>query len=206
MLKRLQAGETVTLRPLFARVAGTAYLASALGVIPAFAALYALTIASGTWPSVVAVNVVVVAALYVGITQMRSAMVTFSSERIREVGYFGRVVVTPCSELAKICVVEVYSGRSLDTHTEVFFLDADGRTRLRLRGQFWGEKMLSLALDAYSLPVDRIAEPIARNELRHRYRANLYFYERFPTLTYGLEGIVLLVVCTPLVAALNSAV
>ncbi|BDI21504.1 hypothetical protein [Herbiconiux sp. L3-i23] len=206
MRARLKAGESVSLRPLFVRVAGTAYLSSLLALLPPFVSLYFLTIPSGTWPTVVVTNVIVVVALYVGITQMRSARVTFTPDAIIELGYLGRTVRTPRTDLAKICVAEVYNGRSLDTLTNVFFLDAGGRTRLRLRGQFWGDKNIAAAIDAYELPVDRIPEPMARSELRHRYRQNLYLYERRPSLTYAAGAAALLVVATPLVAALTSAV
>ncbi|PVZ95769.1 hypothetical protein DDQ50_04640 [Amnibacterium flavum] len=199
-------GEVVTLRPLFASVARRANLSALLALTPPFAALYFLTWASGGALVVLIVNAIVVAILVGGIARMAAVRVAFSQDEIVERGYLGGVHSTPAAELASVLVVPVNSGRSLATNTHVFFLDRDGRTRLRLRGQYWGDAMIARALDAYDLPIERLTEPITRSELRHRFGVNLYWYERHPALTYLIGGAAVLVITAPLIAALNSVI
>lgn len=206
MQPHLTVDEVVTLRPLFARVATTAYLSTALALTPPFGALYAISWSSGGAVTVAVINAVVLAIVFAAIGLLRAASVTMSNDEIVERGYLGRLHHTPVAELSSILIVRVYSGRSLDSSKNVFFLDGDGRTRLRMRGQFWGEDAIRRAVDAYDLPVERIAEPMPRSELRHRYKSKLYAYERHPSVTYLCGALVVLAVSAPLIAALNSVI
>ena len=72
MQPHLTVDEVVTLRPLFARVATTAYLSTALALTPPFAALYALSWSSGGTLTVVSANAAVLAIVFAAISLLRA--------------------------------------------------------------------------------------------------------------------------------------
>jgi hypothetical protein len=205
MQETVRRGGALTLRPRFARIAGRAYAAGALAVVPPFAALYWLIDDSDRLGGVPVANAAVAAVIFVGISLARLPSVTFTSDGVRERGYFGGVTFTPRDELVSVLVVQVNDGRSLQSQTNLFFLDASGSTRLRVRGQFWSDEAIAAAVDEYELPTERLAEPVARAELRHRYRDKLYLHERHPLVTYAIFALVLLGIGTPLVLLMTAA-
>jgi len=204
MRRRLAEGETIVVRPLFSWLAGTVYWASALALAPPFATLYAVGWGSPGIGSVVLLNAIVAVVLLAFILRVRSTRLIFAPDSITEVRYLGGRTVTPISELASVRVLQLYNGRSFETTKQIFFLDAAGRTRVRLRGQFWDASDMNRSAHAYDLPVEMVEEPVSRADLRQRYGKNLYLYERYPFATYVVGAAVALSIATPLIAQLNS--
>jgi hypothetical protein len=110
------------------------------------------------------------------------------------------------SELASVRVVSAYTGRSLDTHAQVFFLGADGRSRARIKGIHWGDRVALRASTAYGLPVEKLTEPLTKTELRRRFRSDVNPLERHPIIWAVAQSVLVVAVGLPLLESLTGAV
>src|SRR4051812_47173559 len=125
--------QALVLRPLWGRFALNGSVTVGLMVLPPFLSLYWLTAAAGGWLVIAAIHAVTLSVIALGALGVRSAVITIDERGIRERGYFGRLIVTPASEIDSLLIVRVLAGSSQSTTTQLFVLDAEGRTRLRMR-------------------------------------------------------------------------
>jgi hypothetical protein len=190
--------------PLWSRFALTGSLTVGLVIVPPFAALYWLTVPTGGWPVILAIHAVTLAVATLGSLRVRHAVIKIDERGIRERGYLGRLVVTPPSDVASIVVVRVLLGSSVETTTQLFVLDAAGRTRLRMRGQYWSAEALRAVEAALDAPVQRIDSPLTREELLAAFGRNLYWYERHAGPAFTALAAVCAAVAVPVFTAINE--
>lgn len=196
----------IVLHPSWSRFAWTASFAIGLAVLPPFLSLYWLTIPTGGWPVILAIHAVTITAVTVASLRVRQSVVEIDETTIRKRGYFGRLVVTPRSELASVLVLPLLAGSSQETSMQLFVLDRDGRTRARMRGQYWSDEALVTVQHALDVPVQRLASPITRHELRARYRLNLYWHERHPRLTFAGGAVLGALIATPVFVVIEQLI
>lgn len=203
---RTQTGQrpALVVRPLWGRFALTGTVTIGLMIVPPFAALYWLTIPTGGWPVIAAIHAVTIAVVTLGTTRVRQWVITIDERGIRERGYFGRLVGTPPSAIDSILIVRVLAGSSLGASTQLFVLDPQGRTRLRMRGQFWPADAIAAVERALGVPVQKVPTPLTRRELRLGFRSNLYWYERHPHLAFPALVVASLAVAIPVFTAING--
>ena len=194
---------TLVLRPLWGRFALTGTVTIGAVVLPPFLALYWLTVPTGGWLVIAEIHAVTLAVVTLGTTRVARAVIIIDETGIRSRGFFGRLVRTPPSAIDSILLVRVLAGSSLGTSTQLFVLDAAGRTRLRMGGLFWAPEALAAVERALDVPVQRVPAPLTRRELRLRFWSNLYWYERHPQVLFPALTVLCAVVATPVFVAIN---
>lgn len=206
MHQRLVDGETITLRLRPGRDAKSFILAASL----AFASpvLTLLWLAWGLPGMGVVLVWVAAAALSLAVVTfgLSRTKFEFRPDRLVEYPFLSRPRATPVTELESVRVVSAYTGRSLDTHVQVFFLDADGRSRARIKGIHWGDRLALRASTAYGLPVEKLSEPLTKTELRRRFRSDVNVLERHPVIWAAAQSVLVLGVGLPLLESLTTAV
>lgn len=206
MHQRLVDGETITLRLRPGRDAKSFILAASLAFASPILAL--LWLAWGH-PGIGIVLVwVAAAALSLAIVTFALSRTKFEfrPEQLIEYPFLSRPRSTAVAELASVRVVNAYTGRSLDTHVQVFFLDADGRSRARIKGIHWGDRQALRASTAYGLPVEKLSEPLTKTELRRRFRADVNPLERHPVIWAAAQTVLVVGVGLPLLESLTAAI
>lgn len=196
----------LVVRPFWGRFARTVSIAVGAAVIPPFAALYWLTVPTGGWPIVFAIHKLALLGLAVAAVRVRFVVLKVDSRGVRMRGYFGRLTVTPPEDLGAVLVVRVLASTSAAVTTQLFVLDRRGRTRARMRGQYWADEALHQVEHALDVPVQRLPEPLTRRELRLLYGRNLFWYERHPALTFLGVGLLILAVATPALVVIESLI
>ncbi len=196
----------VVLRPMWSRFAWTATVAIGAIALPPFLALYWLTIPTGGWRTVLAIHAVTLLAATLATVRVRHAVIEIDKHEIREHGYFGRLVVTPRSEIASVLVVPVLAGSTPEVTTQLFVLDRQGRTRVRMLGQYWSDSSLKALEHAFDVPVRRVPSPLTRHELRAHYGPNLYWHERHPALTFAGVVVLCALVATPVFVVIEGLI
>src|SRR3954470_6092103 len=93
------ARSALVVRPFWERVARTTSIAVGAAILPPFAALYWLTVPSGTWLTVFLIHKVALLALTIAAIRLRYVVITVDSRGIRERSYSGRLIVTPPDEV-----------------------------------------------------------------------------------------------------------
>ncbi|WP_210480349.1 hypothetical protein [Naasia sp. SYSU D00948] len=202
----MRHGTRLVVHPMWGRFASTATAAISLTVLPPFLALYWLTIPTGDWMLVLAIHAVTLAVVIPATLRVRHAVIEIDEHEVRERGYFGRLVVTPRADIGSVLVVPVLAGSTLDSSVQLFVLDREGRTRVRMRGQYWSEEALTAVEHAFDVPVKRVPAPITRRELRARYGPNLYWHERHPALTFTAVAALCTAVATPVFVAIEQLI
>jgi hypothetical protein len=194
----------LVVHPFWRRFATAMSIAVGLAVVPPFAALYWLTIPTGTWPTIMAIHAVTLLAIAAAAIRVRHVVIKIDSRGIRERGYFGRLVVTPPEEVDSILILTVLAASTAEATAQLFVLDRRGRTRHRMRGQYWSEESLRGVEQALDVPVQRMATPLTRRELRVMHGRNLYWHERHPVPTFTAVALLAAAVATPVFVVIES--
>src|SRR3954469_14142701 len=198
------ARSALVVRPFWERFARTTSIAVGAAILPPFVALYWLTVPSGTWLTVFVIHKVALLALAAAAIRLRYVVIKVDSRGIRERGYFGRLLVTPPEEVDSILILTVLSPSSANSHLQLFVLDRSGRTRLRMPGQFWSDEAIRGVELAVDVPVQRIAEPLTRRELRMLHGAQLHWHERHPAVTHTGVALLAAAVAAPVFVVIES--
>lgn len=149
---------------------------------PVFAVLYWLTIPNGPWPSVLAGQLLVFAATILGVQSFLATAVVLTEGGVRVRDGLGRTRELRGSDVATTHIVQLYDGSTLDTLPQLFATDAEGRTLLRMRGQFWAPGDLERVAEQLEAPVSRPDESMTFAQLRRSCPRMLAWYERLPRL------------------------
>jgi hypothetical protein len=206
MHQKLVDGETVTMRLRPGRDAKSFIAHSSLAFASPVLALLWLSWGQPGYPVVMAWTGAIAVSL-AGVTfGLARTKFRFEPERLIEYPFFSRTRVTPVSELSSVRVVSAYTGRSLDTHVQVFFLDTEGRSRARIKGIHWGDRVALRASTAYGLPVEKFVDPLTKTELRRRYRPDVNPIERHPIIWGAAQALLVLGVGFPVLSTLTAAI
>ncbi|WP_375401391.1 hypothetical protein [uncultured Amnibacterium sp.] len=120
---------------------------------------------------------------------------------VTECRLIGRRRTTPSTHVRSALVLPLIDDRTVRTHPQLFLLDEQGRTRLRMRGQFWSEQQITLVANHFDVPVTRQAEPVSLPELRQSRRQLLSAAERHPILAVLLTGVTTVLLAFVAIAA-----
>ncbi|QDZ16256.1 hypothetical protein [Humibacter ginsenosidimutans] len=175
--------ETRVLRP-HAHLFRSGVIAVLSLTTPVFAIAYWLTITSGWWPVTVAVHLLVAIIAVVIVEQYRRTSVVVSPHGVRERAFLGRVTEIANSDIQSLCLVEIYRDNALDTQPNLFILDSSDRPRIRLRGQYWPRSAMENLAEVLDRPLVSLDDSVTISELRSSRPDWLYWFERFPVLTW----------------------
>jgi|SRR6478735_2090805 len=149
---------------------------------PVFAVLYWLTVPGGAWEAVLAAHVLVVAATVIAVRAFLNAAVILSPDGLRVRDGFGRPRPVRNADIGSTLLVQLYESSTLDTLPQLFVIDRDDRTLLRMRGRFWAPADLERVAEHLDAPVTRLEEALTVAQLRHRCPRRVAWYERIPGL------------------------
>lgn len=196
----------LALHPRWGSFAASVVTTGALSVLPPFAALIALSIPTGRWPTVLAVLLVCAAFVALAAIRMNNTLIEVRETTVVDRGYWGPGVHVPLAELESILVVKLLAGGSPEFHKQLFVLDGAGRTRIRMRGQYWHPDDLRRLERVLGLPVRNAGVAVTAAEFRSLYRPNLLWHERHPVLLGALVAALALGVALPVFFTLNNLI
>ncbi|MCU1570724.1 MAG: hypothetical protein JWR33_1465 [Naasia sp.] len=196
----------LVLHPRLGAFAKSVAIIGTLSVLPPFLALLALSIPTGRWPSVLAVLPVTAVIVTLTAIRMRHTVIEVRATTVLDRGYFLPGVHVPLAELHSILVVRLLADDSSGFHRQLFVLDRSGRTRIRMRGQYWHPDDLPRLERVLGLPVRNAGPPITAAEFRDRYRRNLMWHERHPASYATILACLSASLAVPVFLALNELV
>ena len=123
-----------------------------------------------------------------------------AAQGVTEHRLVGRRRTTPPIHVRSALVLPLLDDRTLRTHLQLFLLDEQDRTRLRLRGQWWSDDQIAVVARHFDVPVTRQSEPVSLAELRQSRRAQLSPAERHPALTVAVTTVVAILLAVVVVA------
>lgn len=147
---------------------------------PVFVVLYFVTVPSGPWRVVLAIQVIAtVIMVAVAVAYFRVA-IWVDREGITEVGFFGLKRRVARADIGSIVRAETFVGGGEQTVPQLFVCDHDGRQVVRLRGQFWSRENMEIVVTTLDVPVTPVTDAVSTGELRSEYPGLLYWFERHP--------------------------
>ncbi len=174
--------------------------------IPLFLTLYVLTMQEGRWVPFVAAHIGLLLLFAAVVQRLKGAGVALAPDGIRERAYLGSVVFTPVDLVASVIVIQVFDSLSNDISHQLFMVDANGGTVLRLRGQLWHDADLTCITSFYSVPVHVPNEVLTWRELRRDHGSKLSWFERHALLTRALLVLGFLAIAVPAYAGIMAAI
>lgn len=124
-----------------------------------------------------------------------------SEQGVTEHRLIGRPRTTPAVHIGSALVLPLLDDRTLRTHLQLFLLDEQNRTRLRMRGRFWSDDQISFVAAHFGVPVVRQVAAVSLNELRQSRRRQLSVAERHPAVAVVLTAIAVIELAFAVVAA-----
>ena len=182
----------------------TAWIAGLVGSVPVFAVLYWEAIQSGgSIATVVHTHIAVMIAGLLTFWRQRSVFTGITQGALVGNGIFSPVVRVPLDEIHRVEFVRVESKEPGESSLQFVALDADGRTRFRMRAQYWHLEDLHALADRLGCTGDR-KDPMTAEEFFWAYPGSAYWFEKHPVLRFalGAGGVVgAVLAATALVAA-----
>ena len=182
----------------------TAWIALLVGSVPVFAVLYwQAAQAHGSLLTVVHVHLVVMLAGAITYWRQKSVFTGITGGALVGNGIFSPVVRVPLSEIDRVEFVRVETKDPEEPSLQFVAIDADGRTRFRMRGHYWHLEDLRALADRLGCGGER-RDPITTEEFFATYPGSAYWFERHPVLRFGLAAMGVLAAvlgATALVAA-----
>jgi hypothetical protein len=150
-------------------------------VAPVSAVLFWLTIPTGTWLPIAAVQLVLLCLCAVAAVGFSRTVIHVDGGGISERGFLGRVGNFSTAEIGSVVLLDLYQSGAVDTHPQLFVTGTDGRLLVRMRGQFYSRGAMETVVDQLAAPVVRVPEPMTLRELNRMRPELLYWFERRPT-------------------------
>jgi hypothetical protein len=171
---------TVTLKPFRQRywlpIVGSLIAA----VVPVYATAFVIASTGGRIePVSVAAAVTLVIAGLVAWRFSRARLV-LRADGMVEHGLLGRTRTTPRASVASAVLLALYDTQSVQTRRQLFVLDAEERTLLRMSGASWSDQHMRLVLRHFDVLVETIDTPMTLHDLRHTRPGILRWTERHP--------------------------
>jgi len=183
-----------------------AWLSFSALTLPLFAALYVLTVPTGRWVPFAIAHVVLLL-LFAGIAQrLKGAGIVLAPDGIREREYLRAMTFTPATAIASAVIVTLRDSYGEQVSRQLFMLDAEGNTVLRLRGQLWYPEDFDRIVEFYAVPVRTVEPALTWRELRRDFGRNLDPWERHPALTVAALTSVTIVVALAMFLAVKVAI
>jgi hypothetical protein len=149
--------------------------------VPAFGALYLLTVPDGPWGLVVAAQVLLMAAFIYSTVALKRLGIWVTPTSITERGFF-RGSTFERAELGPLIFVSMFHGGWVDTMPQLFVCDPAGNQLIRMRGQFWEKSSMLAVAPILDIPLTELDSAVSAAELHAAYPGLLYWWERRPAL------------------------
>lgn len=153
-------------------------IATVACLMPLFVLLYWLTIPNGPWLAVLLLQGLLTAGWAFAYVASKRARIDVGPAGIVERGFFGCTRAVDTSAIGSVISLELYRSGSLDTHPQLFVIDAEGHLLLRMRGLFWSRGDMETVMDALGAPIVRVPEPLSLRDLNRLRPELLYWFER----------------------------
>ena len=164
-----------------------------------FGSLYFLVVPLGTWPSVLAIHLVVTIASIATWVRYRLVYVGVIDGQLKYRGLLRPRWSVTGETVHSVTIVHTYRSNSTDTSAEFLARDADGKRVLRMRGLFWCERDMRAIADAVDREVDIRPDPLTSKQFLTTYPSSASWFEGRPVLVIAAAVLLLLLsVCTVL--------
>lgn len=175
-----RAAGTVTLKPFRQRYWLPIVGSLVAAVVPVYVTGFVIASTGGRIVpvSVAAVVTLVIAAL-VAWRFSRARLVLHPGGMV-EHGLLGRTRSTPREAVASAVLLALYDTQSVQTRRQLFVLDADERTVLRMSGASWTDQHMRTVLRHFDVLVETVDTPMTLHDLRHTRPGILRWGERHP--------------------------
>lgn len=157
-------------------------IACVVSLTPIFIVLYFITIPDGPWVIVVATQAVATLAVTLACSGYFAVAIWVGPGVIAERGFFGRKTRFETSGIGSIMLAHTYSSPDLTPIPQLFVCDHEGKSLVRMRGQFWPRETMDAVIEALPVPVTVDDDPVSIADLRHDFPGLLYWFERHPIL------------------------
>jgi hypothetical protein len=171
---------TVTLRPFRQRYWLPIVGSLVAAVVPVYITAFVIGSDGGSIApvSVAAVVTLVIAALVAW--RFSRARLVLHAGGMDEHGLLGRIRRTPREAVASAVLLALYDTQSVQTRRQLFVLDAQDRTLLRMSGSSWTDQHMRIVLRHFDVLVETIDTPMTLHDLRHTRPSILRWSERHP--------------------------
>jgi hypothetical protein len=168
-------------------------------VVPVYITAFVIASTGGRIvPVSVAAAVTLVIAALVAWRFSRARLVLHAGGMV-EHGLLGRMRSTPREAVASAVLLALYDTQSVQTRRELFVLDAEERTLLRMSGASWTDQHMRSVLRHFDVLVETIDTPMTLHDLRHTRPGILRWSERHPW-RWNLLAVALGLVCCVTIA------
>ena len=173
-------------------------------LVPVSAVLYYLTVPSGTWPFVLALQVLIVVTFLASYISYVSLGFWVGPSGIGERGFFGLSRYVSRDEIGSIVLVNTYRAGASETYAQLFICNAAGTQLMRMRGQFWSMVNMQAVSDALDVPLTELLDDVTRAELLEDHPGLLYWFERHPVVV-GIIAVAVLIAAALVIALVHFA-
>jgi hypothetical protein len=171
---------TVTLQPFRQRYWLPIVGSLVAAVVPVYVTAFVIASTGGRIvPVSVAAAVTLVIAALVAWRFSRARLVLEAGGMV-EHGLLGRTRSTPREAVASAVLLALYDTQSVQTRRQLFVLDAEERTLLRMSGASWSDQHMRTVLRHFDVLVETIDTPMTLHDLRHTRPGILRWGERHP--------------------------
>jgi hypothetical protein len=167
----------------------TAWVAGLVGSLPLFAVLYWEAIQSGG--SLAVVVHTHIAGMIAGLLvywRQTSVFTGITGGALVGNGIFSPVVRVPLEEVHRVEFVKVEGKDPGEPALQFVAIDAEGRTRFRMRAQYWRLEDLHALADRLGCAGDR-RDPLTAEEFFEAYPGSAYWFEKYPALRFALGAV-----------------
>jgi hypothetical protein len=167
----------------------TAWIAGLAGSVPVFLVLYWEAVQSGgSLALVVHTHLAVMIAGLLVYWRQKSVFTGIRNGALVGNGIFSPTVAVPLDEIHRVEFVQVESKDPDEPSLQFVALDADGRTRFRMRAQYWHLDDLRALADRLGCAGDR-KDPMTTEEFFEAYPGSAYWFEKYPALRFALGAV-----------------
>jgi hypothetical protein len=167
----------------------TAWIAGLLASVPVFAVLYWEAVDSdGSMSTVVHTHIAVMVAGLLVYWRQESVFTGITQGALVGNGIFSPVVRVPLEEIHRVEFVQVEPKDPGEPALQFVALDADGRTRFRMRAQYWYLDDLHALADRLGCAGER-RDPLTAEDFFDAYPGSAYWFEEHPALRFALGAV-----------------
>jgi hypothetical protein len=161
---------------------GTAVLTLFVVTAPLYGVLYWLAVPRGLlWQTLSGHVAILVIGSAVGARQL-AVFVEVRGGRLSGNGIFSPTVHAELSRIDRVDIVATYVGMRPAPVRQLLVRDAEGRRLFRMRGNFWGDDVLTHVAAALPVTPALVAEPIDLPDFFRRYPGSAYWFENRPAV------------------------
>lgn len=150
--------------------------------VPVLLVLYWLTIPTGAWVWVVAVQTFVIVAVALAVFRYLRVCISVTPTHLLERRFFFGTNRVPLESIARVVMLEMHRTMASQSRLQMFVLGTDGRPLVRMRGEYWSRNGINrIASQLTMAPIEHIDHPVTLDELQTTRPEMLYWFERRPS-------------------------